>query len=75
MCKPFDSTRVNEFPPRQKWAKLRNMHHGRPWDKGYTEELVGHLQQLWGFDVVLESVMNGLAKSSIAHSGLSKEAY
>jgi stage V sporulation protein R len=51
-----------------------DMHHGRPLEKDNAEEVVRHLQQLWGFDVVLESVMDGVVKSSIAHSELSKEA-
>jgi spore cortex formation protein SpoVR/YcgB (stage V sporulation) len=51
-----------------------DMHHGRPLEKDNAEEVVRHLQQLWGFDVVLESVMDGVVKSSIAHSELSKGA-
>ncbi|MBE9471856.1 MAG: SpoVR family protein [Chloroflexi bacterium] len=49
-----------------------DMYHGRPLEKDNAEEVVRHLQQLWGFDVVLESVMDGVVKSSIAHSELSK---
>jgi spore cortex formation protein SpoVR/YcgB (stage V sporulation) len=51
-----------------------DMHHGRPLEKDNAEEVVRHLHQLWGFDVVLESVMDDKVKSSIAHSELSKEA-
>jgi spore cortex formation protein SpoVR/YcgB (stage V sporulation) len=51
-----------------------DMHHGRPLEIDNAEEVVRHLQQLWGFDVVLESVMDGVVKSSIAHSELSKGA-
>jgi spore cortex formation protein SpoVR/YcgB (stage V sporulation) len=52
-----------------------DMHHGRPLEKDNAEEVVRHLQQLWGFDVVLESVMDGVVKSSIAHSKLSQGAH
>jgi spore cortex formation protein SpoVR/YcgB (stage V sporulation) len=51
-----------------------DMHHGRPLEKDNAEEVVRHLHQLWGFDVVLESVMDDKVKSSIAHSELSKDA-
>jgi spore cortex formation protein SpoVR/YcgB (stage V sporulation) len=50
------------------------MHRGRPLEQENAEEVVRHLQQLWGFDVVLESVMDGAVKSSIAHSELSRKA-
>lgn len=51
-----------------------SMHNGRPLEQGNAEEVVRHLQQLWGFEVVLESVMDGAVKSSIAHSELAKAA-
>ncbi len=47
-----------------------DMHLGRPLEKDSAEEVVRHLQQLWGFDVVLESVMDGAVKHRIAHSEL-----
>jgi len=51
-----------------------DMHHGRPLEQENAEEVVRHLQQLWGFDVVLESVLDGAVKSSIAHSELSRKS-
>jgi len=50
-----------------------DMHHGRPLALESAEEVVRHLHQLWGFDVILESVMDDKVKSSIVHSELSKE--
>jgi len=47
-----------------------DMHLGRPLEKDSAEEVVRHLQQLWGFDVILESVMDGAVKHRIAHSEL-----
>jgi len=47
-----------------------DMHLGRPLEKDSAEEVVRHLQQLWGFDVILESVMDGAVKQRIAHSEL-----
>ena len=46
------------------------MHQGRPLDQDSAEEVVKHLQQLWGFDVILESASDGEVKSSIRHSEL-----
>ncbi|MBN7798694.1 SpoVR family protein [Parahaliea mediterranea] len=46
------------------------MHRGRPLEADSAVEVVKHLQRLWGFDVVLESVMDGEVKSRIAHSEL-----
>ncbi len=51
-----------------------DMHNGRPLEKENAEEVVRHLQQLWGFDVILESVADGQVKSHIAHSELSAPA-
>ena len=51
-----------------------DMHNGRPLEKENAEEVVRHLQQLWGFDVILESVADGQVKSRIAHSELSAPA-
>ena len=47
-----------------------DMHRGRPLDRQSTEEVVRHLQQLWGFEVVLESVAGDSVVSSIVHSEL-----
>jgi spore cortex formation protein SpoVR/YcgB (stage V sporulation) len=48
-----------------------DMHQGRPLEPENAEEVVRHLQQLWGFDVILESVANDKIVSSITHSELS----
>jgi spore cortex formation protein SpoVR/YcgB (stage V sporulation) len=48
-----------------------DMHNGRPLEKENAEEVVRHLHQLWGFDVVLESVSDDHVKSRIVHSELS----
>lgn len=48
-----------------------DMHQGRPLERDSAEEVVRHLQQLWGFDVILESVSDDRVVSSIAHSELS----
>ncbi len=48
-----------------------DMHNGRPLERQNAEEVVRHLHQLWGFDVILESVADGKVKTSIAHSQLS----
>ena len=47
-----------------------DMHRGRPLERESAEEVVRHLQQLWGFDVVLESVADGAVKQRIVHSDL-----
>ena len=47
-----------------------DMHQGRPLDKESAREVVLHLQQLWGFDVILESVSNDRVVDSIVHSEL-----
>ncbi|MFV8818723.1 SpoVR family protein [Haliea sp. E17] len=47
-----------------------DMHRGRPLEKSSGEEVVKHLQRLWGFDVVLESVKDGKVNSRIVHSEL-----
>ena len=47
-----------------------DMHQGRPLERESAEEVVRHLQQLWGFDVVLESVADGAVKQRIVHSEL-----
>jgi len=49
-----------------------DMSQGRPLDRSSAEAVVRHLQRLWGFDVELESVMDGQVKSRIAHSRLSE---
>ncbi|MEM1112269.1 MAG: SpoVR family protein [Pseudomonadota bacterium] len=46
------------------------MHQGRPLEKESAEEVVRHLHQLWGFDVILESAADGEVKSAIRHSEL-----
>jgi spore cortex formation protein SpoVR/YcgB (stage V sporulation) len=51
------------------------MHNGRPLEKENAEEVVRHLHQLWGFDVVLESVADDQVKSSIVHSELSADQH
>jgi stage V sporulation protein R len=48
-----------------------DMHRGRPLERRNAEEVVKHLQRLWGFDVVLESVVDNEVKARIAHSELS----
>ena len=50
------------------------MHNGRPLEKETAEEVVRHLQQLWGLDVILETVLEDEVKSSIVHSELSRGA-
>ena len=50
-----------------------DMHHGRPLEQQNAEEVVRHLQQLWGFDVILESVLDDKVKSRIVHSELSAD--
>jgi spore cortex formation protein SpoVR/YcgB (stage V sporulation) len=52
-----------------------DMHNGRPLEKENAEEVVRHLHQLWGFDVVLESVADDQVKSSIVHSELSADQH
>ena len=49
-----------------------DMHNSRPLEKENAEEVVRHLHQLWGFDVILESVADDQVKSQIAHSELSQ---
>ncbi len=51
-----------------------DMHHGRPVERKNAEEVIRHLQQLWGFDVVLESVMDDKVMSRIAHSQLGQSS-
>ncbi|MEM6582566.1 MAG: SpoVR family protein [Pseudomonadota bacterium] len=43
-----------------------DMHHGRPLQKENAEEVLKHIHQLWGFDVILESVDNGEVKERFA---------
>ena len=47
-----------------------DMHQGRPLERESAEEVVRHLQQLWGFDVILESVADGAVRQRIVHSEL-----
>ena len=47
-----------------------DMHQGRPLEQESGEEVVRHLQQLWGFDVILESVANDKVVDRIVHSEL-----
>ena len=49
-----------------------DMHQGRPLDNDNAAEVVRHLQQLWGFDVILESVADDQVVNRIAHSELSR---
>ena len=51
-----------------------DMHNGRPLEQENAEEVVRHLHQLWGFDVILESVADGQTKSRVVHSELSADA-
>jgi spore cortex formation protein SpoVR/YcgB (stage V sporulation) len=46
------------------------MHNGRPLERENAEEVVRHLHQLWGFDVILESVSDDKVMSSVVHSQL-----
>ncbi len=48
-----------------------DMHNGRPLERQNAEEVVRHIHQLWGFDVILESAADGKVRSSIVHSELS----
>jgi stage V sporulation protein R len=50
-----------------------DMHQGRPLEPQNAREVIKHLHQLWGFDVVMESVQDGQVKSRIAHSELAAE--
>ena len=36
-----------------------DVHHGRPLDRDSAEEVLRHIHQMWGFDVILESVHLG----------------
>jgi spore cortex formation protein SpoVR/YcgB (stage V sporulation) len=47
-----------------------DMHNGRPLERENAEEVVRHLHQLWGFDVILESVSDDKVMSSIVNSQL-----
>jgi spore cortex formation protein SpoVR/YcgB (stage V sporulation) len=47
-----------------------DLHCDRPLEKASAEEVVRHLQQLWGFDVILESVADEVVKDRIVHSEL-----
>ena len=47
-----------------------DMHQGRPLEPQTAQEVVKHLHQLWGFDVILESVENDEVKSSVVYSEL-----
>ena len=49
-----------------------DMHQGRPLDNENATEVVRHLQQLWGFDVILESVAGDRVVNRIVHSELSR---
>ena len=49
-----------------------DMHLGRPLARADAEEVVRHLQTLWGFDVILESVLGDEVKQRIVHSELGK---
>jgi spore cortex formation protein SpoVR/YcgB (stage V sporulation) len=50
-----------------------DMHQGRPLEPQTAQEVVKHLHQLWGFDVILESVQDDEVKSRVAHSELAAE--
>jgi len=45
-----------------------DMYKGRPLALGDAEEVVRHLQTLWGFDVILESVVGDDVKQRVVHS-------
>jgi spore cortex formation protein SpoVR/YcgB (stage V sporulation) len=45
-----------------------DMYNGRPLAQEDAEEVVRHLQTLWGFDVILESVIDGEVRQRIQHS-------
>jgi spore cortex formation protein SpoVR/YcgB (stage V sporulation) len=47
-----------------------DMYNGRPLAKEDAQEVVRHLQTLWGFDVILESVQDGEVRQCIRHSEL-----
>ncbi len=47
-----------------------DMHLGRPLAQADAEEVVRHLQTLWGFDVILESVAGDEVRQRIVHSEL-----
>ena len=47
-----------------------DVHNARPLDRPDAEEVVRHLHQLWGFDVILESVADDKVLSHIRHSEL-----
>jgi spore cortex formation protein SpoVR/YcgB (stage V sporulation) len=51
-----------------------DVHHGRPLEEENAREVIKHLHQLWGFDVILEAVDNGEVKSRLAHSELAAKA-
>jgi spore cortex formation protein SpoVR/YcgB (stage V sporulation) len=51
-----------------------DMHQGRPLEPQTAQEVVKHLHQLWGFDVILESVQDDEVKSRVAHSEFAGEA-
>jgi stage V sporulation protein R len=51
-----------------------DMYLGRPLEQQDAEQVVRHLQYLWGFDVVLESVVDDEVKQRIAHSELDESA-
>jgi stage V sporulation protein R len=47
-----------------------DMHQDRPLAKEDAEEVVRHLQTLWGFDVILESVSGDNVRQRVVHSEL-----
>jgi stage V sporulation protein R len=50
-----------------------DIHQGRPLSEADAREVVRHLQTLWGFEVVLESVQGDSVKQRIVHSQLGAE--
>ncbi len=49
-----------------------DMHNDRPLAREDAEEVVRHLQTLWGFDVILESVSGDEVRQRVQHSEFAK---
>jgi spore cortex formation protein SpoVR/YcgB (stage V sporulation) len=50
-----------------------DMHQGRPLEPQTAQEVVKHLHQLWGFDVILECAQDDKVQSRVVHSELASE--
>lgn len=50
-----------------------DIHHGRPLEKESLQEMVKHLHQLWGFDVIVESREDSDIKSQFSFNQLNRE--